>query len=977
LLHFLQTSYKDSSLLFYCFAYSSSFSTTVKENAIPDNAQYNTSVLDKQNEASKKMSKIPVIGFNLYRNMGNSSIPPMNSITEIIMKPLLSLDNRNETDNSSASNERIVTSPSATEDSAAKVNEIPDNVQYNTSVLDKQNEASKKMSKIPVIGFNLYRNMGNSSIPPMNSITDIIMKPLLSLDNRNETDNSSASNERIVTSPSATEDSAAKVNENPDNVQYNTSVLDKQNEASKKMQFINLFLTINIPFHGLLEFDIIRLCFKSCCFIALLILRLLTQELTFPDRSRNRTKCLMSETVYPATVKEIIPDHPQNRTWPSLNETVYPSAVKENGISDSTQIKTSVLGKQKEASKKMHKIPIIRSKLYRTMGNSLVSPMNSLDEVIIKPLHSLDSRDETDNSTDMMTPNIPLKKSFTASNERIVTSSSATEDLAAKENAIPDNTQYNTSVLDKQNEASKKMSKIPDIGVNLYGNMGNSSVPPMNFITEIIMKPLLSLDNRNETVNSSGMMIPNIVLKRSFTASSERIVTSPPATDDSNDESGANTTVISSAVSKNENDTSSSATEGSSEQSEINGTLASYEFSKNESEPLSTLTTSSVKVPDNASAETQVETNGTELLLNVSNIETETSVPETTDVTEQSDETIASVESTSVPQEKNETSIYSSTLTTSSAHVPNDASAEAQEETNGTVPLSNIAKNTNETLTSSTISGKVSNNTSATAEALQNLTYIRLFSGTYFYGFCFANRCAFECSAVNQWSYWTPCSGVPGKSFEQRMRVIAFLDHDNTSCFMALEMRKCNMVKSVAECKYSTWNAWSECTGPCNNRTRTRTREVIWPTSLIRHNCNVQALSETRSCPSTCLHEFVEKACNQTAGINGVHGINNTRWYYLCGEKPILAQCGKNEYFDEQQRRGARFLVDVVHIAQTVQFLNGHQFSPVRIFASTIRQTFLCRLPLGSADHSFDVLLGTELQSFAKQLVHTSSESVF
>ncbi|KRZ65572.1 hypothetical protein T08_15151, partial [Trichinella sp. T8] len=95
------------------------------------------------------MSKIPVIGFNLYGNMGNSSIPPMNSITEIIMKPLLSLDNRNETDNSRASNERIVTSPSATEDSAAKVNGIPDNVQYNTSVLDKQNEASKKMSKIP------------------------------------------------------------------------------------------------------------------------------------------------------------------------------------------------------------------------------------------------------------------------------------------------------------------------------------------------------------------------------------------------------------------------------------------------------------------------------------------------------------------------------------------------------------------------------------------------------------------------------------------------------------------------------------------------------------------------------------------------------------------------------------------------------------------------------------------------------------
>ncbi|KRX32850.1 hypothetical protein T05_3110, partial [Trichinella murrelli] len=345
--------------------------SAVKENAIPDNAQYNTSVLDKQNEASKKMSKIPVIGFNLYGNMGNSSIPPMNSITEIIMKPLLSLDNRNETDNSrgmmtpniflkrtfKASNERIVTSPSATEDSAAKVNEIPDNVQYNTSVLDKQNEASKKMSKIPVIGFNLYGNMGNSSVPPMNSITEIIMKPLLSLDNRNETVNSSgmmipnivlkrtfkASNERIVTSPSATEDSAAKVNEIPDNVQYNTSVLDKQNEASKKMS----------------------------------------------------------------------------------------------------------------------KIPDIGFNLYGNMGNSSIPPINSITEIIMKPLLSLDNRNETVNSSGMMIPNIVLRRSFKTSNERIVTSPSATEDSAAKVNEIPDNVQYNTSVLDKQKESLKKMSKIP------------------------------------------------------------------------------------------------------------------------------------------------------------------------------------------------------------------------------------------------------------------------------------------------------------------------------------------------------------------------------------------------------------------------------------------------------------------------------------------------------------------------------------
>ncbi|KRX11847.1 hypothetical protein T07_8082, partial [Trichinella nelsoni] len=95
------------------------------------------------------------------------------------------------------------------------------------------------------------------------------------------------------------------------------------------------------------------------------------------------------------------------------------------------------------------------------MGNSSVPPMNSLAEIIIKPLLSLDKRNETDNSTDILTPNIVRKRTFKASNERIVTSPSATEDSAAKVNAIPDNAQYNTSVLDKRKEASKKILKIP------------------------------------------------------------------------------------------------------------------------------------------------------------------------------------------------------------------------------------------------------------------------------------------------------------------------------------------------------------------------------------------------------------------------------------------------------------------------------------------------------------------------------------
>ncbi|KRZ05044.1 hypothetical protein T11_10158 [Trichinella zimbabwensis] len=800
-------------VLFYCLAYSSSSNTNIQSEIttntsevikITQTASFNSSSVINQNSAFALKNSA-----NCHKCQFNKNVYPA-----AIEETRISYRSRSRTKRSLSENlypttvKEIITSdhpqnrttPSVSETvypSAVKENGILDSTQNETSDLDKQMEASKEVNKVPIIRANLIGNMGHSVVSSMNSLDGVIIKPLLSLGNRNKTDDSThilipnirkrpftASNERTVTSPSATED----------------------------------------------------------------------------------------------------------------------SSVKENGIPDSTQNKTSDLDKQMEASKEVNKVPIIRTNLYGNMGHSVVSSMNSLDGVIIKPLLSLGNRNKTDDSTHILIPNIVLKRSFTASNERTVTSPSATEDSAVKENGIPDSSQYNTSVLDKQMEESKKMHKDPAIRSNLYGNMGNSAVSSMNSLDGVIIKPLLSLGNRNETDNSTHIITANIVLKRSFTASNERTVTFPSATDDSNDQSGANTTVISSAVSKNENDTSASTAEDSSEQREINGTLAASEFSKNESELSSTLTTSSVKVPDNASAETQVEFNGTELLLNVSKIETETSVLETTDVTEQS-ETVASVQSTSVPQEKNETFTSTSTLTTSSVQVPDDASAEAQEETNGTVALSNIAKNTSETLTSSTISGKVSNETSTTAEALQNLTSSRMFSETYFYGFCFANRCAFECSAVNQWSYWTPCSGVPGKSFEQRMRVLAFLDRDNTSCFLALEMRKCNMVKSVAECKYSTWNAWSECTGPCSNRTRTRTREVIWPTSLIRHNCNVQALSETRSCPSTCLHEFVEKACDQTADINGVHSINKTRWYYLCGEKPILAQCGKNEYFDEQQKR--------------------------------------------------------------------------
>ncbi|KAL1242262.1 Ethylmalonyl-CoA decarboxylase [Trichinella spiralis] len=193
----------------------------------------------------------------------------------------------------------------------------------------------------------------------------------------------------------------------------------------------------------------------------------------------------------------------------------FNTTVKENAVPDNTQYNTSVLNNGKEASKKIPKIPLIRSYLYGNMGNSSVLPMNSLAEMIIKPLLSLDKRNEIDNSTDMMTPNIVLNRTFEASNERMVTSPSGTEDSAAK-------------------EASKKIPKIPVIRSYLHANMGNSSVPPMNSLAEIIIKPLLSLEKRNEIDNSTEMMTPNIVRKRTFKASNdERIVTSPSATEDS------------------------------------------------------------------------------------------------------------------------------------------------------------------------------------------------------------------------------------------------------------------------------------------------------------------------------------------------------------------------------------------------------------------------------------------------------------
>ncbi|KRZ30057.1 hypothetical protein T4C_13476 [Trichinella pseudospiralis] len=946
-------------VLFYCLAYSLSSNTNIQSEIttntsevikIAQTALFNSSSVINQNSAFALKNSS-----NCHKCQFNKNAYPAIAIEEARIPYRL----------------RNRTKRSATETvypSAVTENGIPDSAQNKTNVLDKQMEALKELHKVPATRSNLYGYMRNPVVSSMNSLDGVIIKPLLSLGNPNKTDDSThiikpnivlkrpltASTERTVTSPSSTEGSSVTENGIPDSTQNKTSVLDKQMEALKELHKVP---ATRSNLYGYMRNPVVS---SMNSLDGVIIKPLLS--LGNPNKTDDSTHIIKPNIVLK---RPLTASTERTVTSPSSTEG---SSVTENGIPDSTQNKTSVLDKQMEALKELHKVPATRSNLYGNMQNSVVSSMNSLDGVIIKPLLSLGNSNETDDSTHIIKPNVVLKRSFTASNERTVTSPSSTEGSSVTENGIPDSRQNKTSVLDKQMEALKELHKVPATRSNLYGNMRNSVVSSMNSLDGVIIKPLLSLGNPNEIDNSTHIIKPNIVLKRSFTASNERTVTSPSATEDSNDQSGANTTVISSAVSKNENEISASAAEDSSEQRKINGTLAPSEFSKNENEPSSTLTTSSIKVPDNVSAEMQVEFNGTELLLNVSKIETETSVLETTDVTEQS-ETVASVQLTSIPQEKNETFTSTSSLTTSSVQVPDEASAEAQEEINGTVPLSNIAKNASETLTSSTVSGKVSNETSPTAEALQNLTSTRLFSETYFYGFCFANRCAFECSAVNQWSYWTPCSGVPGKSFEQRMRVLAFLDRDNTSCFMALEMRKCNMVKSVAECKYSTWNAWSECTGPCNNRTRTRTREVIWPTSLIRHNCNVQALSETRSCPSTCLHEFVEKACDQTANINGVHGINKTRWYYLCGEKPILAQCGKND--------GARFLVDVVNIAQTIQFLNGHQFSPVRIFASTIRQTFLCRLPLGSADHSFDVLLSTELQSLAKQFVHTSSESVF
>ncbi|KRY43649.1 hypothetical protein T4A_5383, partial [Trichinella pseudospiralis] len=80
-----------------------------------------------------------------------------------------------------------------------------------------------------------------------------------------------------------------------------------------------------------------------------------------------------------------------------------------------------------EALKELHKVPATRSNLYGYMRNPVVSSMNSLDGVIIKPLLSLGNPNKTDDSTHIIKPNIVLKRPLTASTERTVTSPSSTE----------------------------------------------------------------------------------------------------------------------------------------------------------------------------------------------------------------------------------------------------------------------------------------------------------------------------------------------------------------------------------------------------------------------------------------------------------------------------------------------------------------------------------------------------------------------
>ena len=139
------------------------------------------------------------------------------------------------------------------------------------------------------------------------------------------------------------------------------------------------------------------------------------------------------------------------------------------------------------------------------------------------------------------------------------------------------------------------------------------------------------------------------------------------------------------------------------------------------------------------------------------------------------------------------------------------------------------------------------------------------------------------CSAINcrvdSWSPWSHCSAVQCGISGTQHRTRSIITHPScggAGCPHLQESEICYGT-TAANCQYSAWSKWSECSR-CGEF-QTSTRYIITREQCGGNPCNMTALNKTRVCQTHCLNQgtLVDVQCHCRPGAYGSCCLYNGR----------------------------------------------------------------------------------------------------
>jgi hypothetical protein len=128
---------------------------------------------------------------------------------------------------------------------------------------------------------------------------------------------------------------------------------------------------------------------------------------------------------------------------------------------------------------------------------------------------------------------------------------------------------------------------------------------------------------------------------------------------------------------------------------------------------------------------------------------------------------------------------------------------------------------------------------------------------------CQTHPCAIDC-VMSVWGDWGVCTLNCGSGVRYRSRTIESpAEHYGEPCGTANQEQTCNAdpcppceANSAVHCNMTVYSAWGECTKSCNSGTKTRTREIVSPSSCGGTGCGhtvEYATCNRNECPVDCV----------------------------------------------------------------------------------------------------------------------------